>query len=94
MTSCRASRNGASSISRAASPKQSIYFIDYYLAEATGIGTMVAPGKPAQSWFKDTQQYWYASDPLSGVKLPKLGVRIQVQKVSAAGMTILVDNKP
>lgn len=78
--------------SRSATAAQPIYFIDY--REWAGIGTRKAPAEAAQPCFQDTRTYWYAADPYTGVKLPKLGVRIQVQKVTATNVTLWVDNKP
>jgi immune inhibitor A len=69
----------------------SIFFTDY--EAGVNVGERIAPGKRAQPWFKDSNTYWYPETPVAGVKLPKLGVRIQVKAMSSSAMTIWVDNK-
>lgn len=83
-------RDAAFSIT--ATPAQRIWFRDY--ATVTDLGERTAPGKGAQSWFNDTWKYWRPEIPTSGVKVPRLGVRIQVRTMDAKGMTLWVDNRP
>ena len=51
---------------------------------------MTIPGQSAQSTFDDTNTYWYADLPNHGVKLPALGVKIQVLAVKHADMKIRI----
>ena len=71
-------------------PAQTIYFRDY--EARVNVGERDAVGKLAQPWFNDARAYWYATAPEAGVKLPKLGVRIQVKAMTPSSMTIWVDN--
>jgi immune inhibitor A len=77
---------------RVSSPSQSIWFSDY--DAGLSVGERIAPGKKAQSWFRDTHGYWHADTPETGVKIPRrLGVRIHVVKMTSGALTIWVDNR-
>ncbi len=69
---------------------QTIYFRDYN--SSTNVGPETALGRPAQPWFNDAWTYWFAETPEAGVKLPKLGVRVQVRAQTPTSMTLWVDN--
>ena len=51
---------------------------------------MSIQGQAAQKVFDDTGTYWYAELPNHGVKLPKVGVKIQVLSVDGVKLKIRV----
>lgn len=50
----------------------------------------VLPSQKAQPLFDDTKQYWYPEIPLTGVKLPAVGVKIRVLEQGSSTMKIRV----
>jgi len=57
-----------------------------------GWGERVAPAKLPQRWFDDSKTWWYAAAPDSGVKIPKLGVRMKVTSQSSTALKVWIDN--
>jgi immune inhibitor A len=45
-------------------------------------------GQAARPLFDDTRTYWYAEDPYTGVKTPKVGVTLKVTKQSKTHLTV------
>ena len=45
-------------------------------------------GQSAKPKFDDTRTYWYAEDPYTGVKTPKVGVVLKVTKQDKSSMTV------
>jgi immune inhibitor A len=64
-----------------------------YLTTGGAWGAQIIPGKKAQPWFDDSKTWWYPEAWDAGVKIQKLGVRIQVKSQTADAMKIWVDNK-
>jgi immune inhibitor A len=52
------------------------------------------PSLPADRSFDDRDQYWYASDPDAGVKVPNTGTIIRVKSSSAEGAFMNVRIRP
>ena len=52
------------------------------------------PSLPAQPAFDDTKQYWFASKPDAGVKVPATGTTVEVVGTSAQGNFMQVNVKP
>ncbi|GAB2778223.1 immune inhibitor A [Nocardioides salsibiostraticola] len=50
-------------------------------------------GQKAQKLFRDSDQYWYETQPSAGVKVPNNGVDIKVQKTKGTSMTIKVSER-
>jgi immune inhibitor A len=72
-------------------PSQPIYFRDY--SAEVDVGDREAPGKLAAPAFNDDWTYWFPEAPGAGVMVPAgLGVRVRIKSVTAAGMTVFVDN--
>jgi immune inhibitor A len=55
---------------------------------------MTISSRPGQPIFNDTDQYWFASLPNHGVKLPALGVQIKVQDIVGTSMKIKIATVP
>jgi immune inhibitor A len=49
-------------------------------------------GQDAQPTFDDSRQYWFPEIPMTGVKVPNAGVRIQVLDTSGTSMKIRVSS--
>ena len=50
----------------------------------------VLPSLKAQPLFDDTAKYWYSEIPLTGVKLPAVGVKIRVLEQESSTMKIRI----
>ncbi|MGH8834793.1 MAG: immune inhibitor A domain-containing protein, partial [Actinomycetes bacterium] len=55
---------------------------------------MTISSRAGQPIFNDTDQYWFASLPNHGVKLPALGVQIKVQDIVGTSMKIKIATVP
>ena len=52
------------------------------------------PSLPAERIFNDNNDYWYDTNPMGSVQVPKTGTQIRVQSVSARGSFMQVEVKP
>jgi immune inhibitor A len=51
-------------------------------------------GHDGEPTFDDTRTYWYASKPDAGVKVPTLGVSLQVLRTGKGGLVVGIDDVP